>query len=104
MTRKPKLTDLDAPRIRFNWGYHDAAHDHRTGHVRLLVDYGEASVKHVSFATQGAYAYGYQEGLRDARAGEYREWSEQAWNRCREVHTMQARFEKAFKRQNRRSQ
>ena len=36
MARKmyPKLTDLDAPRIRFNWGFHDGTHDAVTDYQR----------------------------------------------------------------------
>ncbi len=99
MPRKPRLTSLDAPRIRFNWGYHDAAAEYKAGCPRLVVDRGEQTTRRVSMAAGSAYAYGYQAGLRDTRHGEYHGWSEKAWEGCGEAQLLQVKFVKTFKRQ-----
>ena len=62
---KQKFSD----RIRFNWGYHDAANEHKFRQVpRKLPD-------------DKAYCAGYSEGLQDAKNGNYRENSDLAWER-----------------------
>ena len=56
-------------RIRFNWGYHDAANEHKMRQVpRKLPD-------------DKAYCAGYSEGLQDAKNGNYLENSDFAWKR-----------------------
>ena len=60
---------LDSPRIRFNWGFHDAAAD---------VRYGRA-VRDVSHHSCLAYAAGYVKGVAAAQVGEPTDSSEPAW-------------------------
>lgn len=93
--RKPKKDQFDE-RTRFNWGYHDAAQDVREegrferGEIsyewrtRKLVETFDDSMprtRQVSKMDQGAYYYGYREGLDDARAGLYGGNSQEAWDR-----------------------
>lgn len=63
-----KGTTPFAPRVRFNWGYHDAARDTRKGIAR-----------DVSGHYDDAYKAGYIYGLRDATNGTYAGDSDAAW-------------------------
>ena len=65
--------------VRFNWGYHDAAHDVRRGKERKLVLTGEQSLEVVSLAFDVFYYGGYEAGLQDAKHGFYNGDSEEAW-------------------------
>lgn len=69
-------------RVRFNWGYHDAAHDVETQNIRALVVDGPQTPQTVSEAFDLAYARGYALGLEDARAKAYQSTSEPAWQRA----------------------
>jgi hypothetical protein len=63
------LTDLDAPRIQFNSGYHDARFDVGRGTPRFLVPFGKPSehdVQHVSQGFSPYYFHGYRLGLASA--------------------------------------
>lgn len=65
-----KPTDLDQNRIRFNWGYHDGAHDTRVGFVRrddLDQHYDQV------------YVRGYRAGAEDMRQATYFGDSTKAW-------------------------
>lgn len=59
---------LDAPRIRFNWGYHDARADVRLDSVREVAMTGDHTTRRVSAAFSYWYAAGYERGLRSAAA------------------------------------
>jgi len=71
--------DLDAPRIRFNWGYHDAAREYAQGKTRELVDEGEYSPTQVPRSANEFYYLGYIAGFQDASSGEYFNDSNPAW-------------------------
>ena len=73
------MNSLDAPRIRFNWGYHDAAADVELGRPRAIAQTGPQDVKTVSYAFSPYYAAGYAWGLADRRAGLYSNDSSAAW-------------------------
>ena len=63
------ITDLDAPRIQFNSGYHDARFDVGRGTPRFLVPFGKPSehdVQHVSQGFSPYYFHGYRIGLASA--------------------------------------
>ncbi len=76
------LSDLDSPRIRFNWGYHDAAMDVREGW----------KIRDMSAHFDRNYAAGYVEGVKDAREGAYEGNSERAWIRA-DLGDVQSEFE-----------
>lgn len=81
---KPKINPAFTPRMRFNWGYHDAAHDHNRGRIRLIVNRipdGENPTRYVLAQYDPDYTQGYIEGESDALGGIYAENSEQAWRR-----------------------
>ena len=67
------------PRIRFNWGYHDAANEHRLGCLRMLVLRGPQSMLTVSREYDEAYFTGYAYGRRDVLTGTHKPTSEPAW-------------------------
>jgi len=71
--------DLDAPRIRFNWGYHDAAMEHRLGHLRTPVPAGEHNRDQVSPTYCQWYYEGFFAGWVDILCGEYQTNSDPAW-------------------------
>jgi hypothetical protein len=75
MTNRAKFSD----RIRFNWGYHDAAADSQHGHPRQVVDNGPQSLRVVSSTFDRAYASGYRAGLEDVKSGAYVGNSDSAW-------------------------
>ena len=66
-------------RVRFNWGYHDAATDARLKMVRDVVEFGPQTPRIVSEEHDLAYARGYRAGLKDAFAGKYAGNSDAAW-------------------------
>ena len=61
-------------RVRFNWGYHDAAFELKTGIVRPNAKFRLPN-------NDKAYCDGYAEGLHDAKNGNYRDDSTLAWKR-----------------------
>jgi hypothetical protein len=63
-----KDAGLDHPRIRFNWGYHDAWSQAIRGRARALVYTGPQNEQQVSPEHNYWYAAGYAHGLRDALA------------------------------------
>ena len=58
--------ELNHPRIRFNWGYHDAHHEVKLGHPRTVVAGGEQTPRTVSPTFSWWYAAGYAAGIADA--------------------------------------
>lgn len=61
MAKKSKSM-LDEPRVRFNWGYHDARTDRKNGRLRTLVESGAQDLKHVSKTWDLYYYQGYSAG------------------------------------------
>lgn len=55
--------DLKHPRIRFNWGFHDATRDASISKPRRLVDVGPQGLDQVSMEFDYWYAQGYASGL-----------------------------------------
>lgn len=78
---KGEASSLDQPRVRFNWGYHDAASEARRGKPRTVVASGPQSETAVSPDFNFWYASGYAAGLADVAAGTYVDNSEGAWVR-----------------------
>jgi len=75
------VADLNHPRIRFNWGFHDAAMETslKDG-ARIVVEVGEQTTRQVSVEANFWYARGYQAGLDAVAAGTYQNSSSQpAW-------------------------
>ncbi len=72
------MQDQFTDRVRFNWGYHDAAQDVRRGWKRAdgltVFDIAE---KHFD----KPYARGFVEGWEDQTAGTYLGLSDAAWKR-----------------------
>lgn len=54
---------LKHPRVRFNWGFHDATSDNAAGKPRQIVDVGPQNLRQVSMEFDFWYAQGYAEGL-----------------------------------------
>lgn len=94
MTRKrssKKFQTTFEPRIRFNWGYHDAAHvvEHELDNAMDNFGFGPAlritsSYDVVTRHFDHAYAIGWQAGYQDAKDGYYvanGRNSENAWKR-----------------------
>ncbi len=71
--------DLRHPRIRFNWGFHDAANEAKAGRARSVSFAGEHSITAVSYAFDWWYAAGYEYGLQATAEGSYAGDSEPAW-------------------------
>jgi hypothetical protein len=78
--------DLNHPRIRYNWGYHDGANDHARGNARQVVANGPANEHAVSYASGLGgkecgwfYAAGYQAGIEAVRNGTYNGTSDAGW-------------------------
>lgn len=70
---------LDEPRVRFNWGYHDAAADVEAGRPdRATADPSTPGWRPLP-AFDVAYAEGYLAGTKDAREGTYAGNSDAAW-------------------------
>lgn len=67
-----KSTTLDAPRIRFNWGFHDGAAESRRNRIR-----------NVSRHFDRIYAEGYQAGVSAAQRGDNTDSSAPAWKNRR---------------------
>ena len=83
MAKKRCQQDLEAPRIRFNWGFHDATSDMtRKGYGRVLTETGEQMPHRVTKAFDAAYFEGYRRGVRVT--GSRPESSEPAWLSCLE--------------------
>jgi hypothetical protein len=60
----PNKTDLDSPRVRFNWGFHDATMTIEKGwKIRRIVKVGECSPEQINETEQKYYAAGYRHGL-----------------------------------------
>ena len=76
MARKSKQMFSD--RIRFNWGFHDAAADYGRGMPRLT-HCAKQDLRHVSESFDKAYHAGYVSGLDFSKQGLPTETSEQAW-------------------------
>lgn len=91
MTRKTKKqASKFENRVRFNWGYHDAAFAVKHGLDNAAKNFGFGpafgtmeSVRDVLAKHHDPiYAQGWQQGLMDAQDGTYANDSEAAWNRC----------------------
>lgn len=78
-------------RVRFNWGYHDAASDVRNGRA-IRMD-GNTAETIVANHFDQAYAIGYTFGHRDALAGTYKEWSAAAWAEATAANLVQGEAE-----------
>lgn len=63
------LYSLSAPRVRFNWGFHDAYSDTKRGSPRALALTGLQSVTTVTRENGPFYYEGYKRGIEWARAG-----------------------------------
>lgn len=74
-----KRTSKFEDRVRFNWGYHDAAGEAKRGHRRELVATGPHDLTHVSQEFDAAYFDGYAAGLADFDMDLYHGDSERAW-------------------------
>lgn len=73
MRKQSKNSLLDSPRVRFNWGYHDAVADVSRARVRHDVVAGRHFDK--------AYAAGYRAGWSEASTeGFVHGTSDAAWN------------------------
>lgn len=81
MAREKKALAGTEPRIRFNWGYHDGAHDQQRGAPRVYIPGKPQDLTHVSPTFDKYYFEGYQAGAQDARRGQYIENSSVAWAR-----------------------
>ena len=57
------IADLKNPRIRFNWGFHDATRALAYGNVRQVVLNGKQDLRTVSEEFDWWYAAGYKIGL-----------------------------------------
>lgn len=68
-----------APRVRFNWGFHDGARDFRDNRPRTLRLDATHDLKNVGKEFDPDYFRGYSKGLEYARAGTYAENSDPAW-------------------------
>jgi hypothetical protein len=78
-TATKKDDTLDSPRIRFNWGFHDATFETRHSCRRSLVDYGPHDEFHVSRSFNEWYYFGYSAGLAVSKDTQRPETSEPAW-------------------------
>ncbi len=87
--RLRNATDLDETRIRFNWGYHDAASDVLNGWKRH-----DGATKHTICDSHfdPAYAEGYRVGCEDAEQGLSTQSSEPAWLRERHRATLSPKY------------
>jgi len=56
-------TSLNDPRVRFNWGYHDARCDRERGKLRKLVSSGPQNLEYVSMSFDYYYYQGYSAGV-----------------------------------------
>jgi len=79
MSKRKTQKHMFNDRIRFNWGYHDAASDVAHGRPRCTGLFGQQSPNYVSRQYDAAYYEGYVRGLADARHGAYEGNSEAAW-------------------------
>jgi hypothetical protein len=79
MARTAQNSGFD-DRVRFNWGYHDAASDAKRGQARKTVLNGGQDVRTVSREFDEAYYDGYLAGLRHWNDWEYNGDSTAAWN------------------------
>jgi len=70
---------LSAPRIWFNWGFHDAACETRLHIRRSLVDGKIQTTSTVAIGFDRWYYYGYQAGMLAFDEGTYANDSEPAW-------------------------
>ena len=71
------------PRVRFNWGYHDAVVDFSRGKPRKTITKGEHNLKTVSKTFDSSYFYGYEKGLQHSREDRASDNSTEAWNEHR---------------------
>lgn len=85
MKRRRRNKEEFSDRTRFNWGYHDGATDfiEPAFTVREQVDkFHDRTLRTQQVSKeQGAYFYGYREGVADAKAGKYARDSQPAWQR-----------------------
>lgn len=85
------------PRVRFNWGYHDAVADSQRGNPRSTVEKGEQNIKTVSKQFNQHYYHGYKKGLEHFQAGSHEERSDRAWNEHKAEEKDAAASRKALK-------
>ena len=80
MNTQTKNHSLNSPRVRFNWGFHDATHDRQTGfRDRRAIPIGELFCLPVDSPLGRAYADGYAAGQRCDMSRGRPETSDAAW-------------------------
>lgn len=77
--REPYGAALSSPRIRFNWGFHDAISDRLFGRVRDVVESGPQNILQVSKTYDRFFYEGYKIGASLEVTGERPSSSEEAW-------------------------
>lgn len=83
--RTRKTTSLDETRVRFNWGYHDAKHDHTSKRTRPD-GLGKYTILENHF--DPAYAEGWLRGWQDCENGAHSNSSESAWESAKHKATL----------------
>jgi len=68
-------------RVRFNWGFHDAASESARGYARLTSMTDKHSLRVVSHAFDPAYYFGYTYGLDAVKAKLPTDLSDAAWTK-----------------------
>lgn len=76
MAKRTMKPDQFGPRVRFNWGFHDAAHDARRGAPART----EGTHMFALPAHDQAYCEGYRAGYAAQTAGEDTSSSQPAWD------------------------
>lgn len=96
MKRAAKKKEKFENRVRFNWGYHDAAHAVRQGWANPERNFGfgpalaglESVADILARHHDKVYAQGWQAGYIDAKDGMYEargQNSEEAWNMAKKL-------------------
>lgn len=89
-SKTSKSRDQFSNRVRYNWGYHDAAQAVRRGWDCIKENFGFATYGILANITPDTlltrhhdtnYAQGWLAGLADARSGRYTGNSEAAWTK-----------------------
>lgn len=82
-------------RVRFNWGYHDAANAVKCGWNTAEKNFGFGSSLKITCVADvleqhfgSSYAQGWQQGYFDAEDGTYDNSSEAAWLLCKSAGTV----------------
>lgn len=89
--------DTFSPRVKFNWGYHDAVAEFQRGKPRGTVEKGDQNMKTVSKQFNKHYYHGYLKGIEHAKADSADETSDRAWSEHREQEKKGAADRKALR-------